>query len=69
MVLENLTPAVKVTAPANFRPGIEFDGTEGTATTEGMTAQPNFDDFLLERGYSPAEYEIIGNPSTSQWQR
>jgi len=69
MVLENLTPAVKVTAPANFRPGIEFDGTEGTATTEGMTAQPNFDDFLLERGYSPAEYEIIGNPRTSQWQR
>jgi hypothetical protein len=68
-MLENLTPAVKVTAPANFRPGIEFDGTEGTATTEGMTAQPNFDDFLLERGYSPAEYEIIGNPRTSQWQR
>jgi hypothetical protein len=68
-MLENLTPAVKVTAPANFRPGIEFDGTEGTATTEGMTSQPNFDDFLLERGYSPAEYEIIGNPRTSQWQR
>jgi hypothetical protein len=68
-MLENLTPAVKVTAPANFRPGIEFDGTEGTATTEGMASQPNFDDFLLERGYSPAEYEIIGNPRTSQWQR
>jgi len=68
-MLDNLEPAVKVTAPANFRPGIEFDGTEGTATTEGMTAQPNFDDFLLERGYSPAEYEIIGNPRTSQWQR
>lgn len=68
-MLENLQPAPKVTAPANFRPGLEFDGVEGTATTEGLTEQPNFDDFLAARGYDPAEYEIVGNPRTSQWQR
>jgi len=68
-MLDNLEPAPKITAPANFRPGIEFDGTEGTATTEGVTNQPNFDDFLRERGYPPEEYEIIGTPRTSQWQR
>jgi hypothetical protein len=68
-MLENLTPAPRVTAPANFRPGVEFDGNEGTATTEGVLEQPNFDDFLRDRGYSPDEYEIVGNPRTSQWQR
>lgn len=68
-MLENLTPASKVTAPPSFRPGVEFDGTEGTATTEGLLGQPNFDDFLRERGYPPEEYEIVGTPRTSQWQR
>lgn len=68
-MLENLNPAPRVTAPANFRPGVEFDGNEGTATTEGVLEQPNFDDFLRDRGYSPDEYEIVGNPRTSQWQR
>lgn len=69
-MLENLEPAAKITAPSAFRPGVEFDGTEGTATTEGMVGKPNFDDFLKERGYSPEEYEVIGNSvRTSQWQR
>lgn len=68
-MLDNLEPAPKVTAPPNFRPGIEFDGSEGTATTEGIQGQPNFDDFLRERGYPPEEYEIVGSPRTSQWQR
>lgn len=67
--LDNLRPAAKVTTPQNFRPGVEFDGTQGTATTEGLEGQPNFDDFLRERGYPPEEYEIIGTPRTSQWQR
>jgi len=68
-MLENLEPTPKITAPKDFRPGVVFDGNEGTATTEGMTEQPNFDDFLLDRGYSPDEYEIVGTPRTSQWQR
>ena len=68
-MLENLEPAKKITAPKDFRPGVVFDGNEGTATTEGMTEQPNFDDFLLERGYPPEEYEVVGNTvRTSQWQ-
>lgn len=69
-MLENLKPAPKVVVPADLRPGVEFDGTTGIATTEGLTNQPNFDDFLRERGYDPAEYEVVGNTvRTSQWQR
>jgi hypothetical protein len=68
-MLENLEPAKGIKAPKDFRPGVQFDGNEGTATTEGMAEQPNFDDFLLERGYPPEEYEIIGTPRTSQWQQ
>lgn len=68
-MFEDLEPAKKIDAPQNFRPAVEFDGTEGTATTEGLLAQPNFEDFLSERGYSPDEYEIVGAPRTSQWQR
>lgn len=70
MMLENLNPAPKIPVNKEFRPGVEFDGTIGTATTEGLPEQPNFDDFLLERGYSPEEYEVVGNTvRTSQWQR
>ena len=68
-MLDDLQPAKKVEAPAGFRPAIEFDGNEGVATTEGLPAAPNFDEFLAERGYSPEEYEIVGTPRTSQWQR
>jgi hypothetical protein len=68
-MLEELQPARKIEAPRDFRPAIEFDGNEGTATTEGLLEAPNFNDFLLDRGYSPDEYEIVGSPRTSQWQR
>jgi len=67
--LENLEPATKVTAPANFRPGVEFDGTEGTATTPGYSEAPNFDEFLTDAGFDPNEIEIVGTPRTSRWQR
>jgi hypothetical protein len=68
-MLEELEPARKVHAPKDFRPGLEFDGNQGTATTEGLPEAPNFDEFLEERGYSADEYEIVGTPRTSQWQR
>jgi hypothetical protein len=68
-MLEDLEPAKKIDAPRDFRPAVEFDGTEGTATTEGVLEQPNFADFLEARGYSSDEYEIVGAPRTSQWQR
>jgi hypothetical protein len=68
-MLDDLQPAKKIDAPAGFRPAIEFDGNEGTATTDGLLDAPNFDEFLAERGYSPNEYEVVGTPRTSQWQR
>ena len=68
-MLENLQAAAKVVAPSNFRPGIEFDGSEGTATTPGYLEAPNFDQFLIEAGFSPDEIEIVGTPRTSRWQR
>lgn len=68
-MLENLQPAEKVTAPSNFRPGVEFDGTEGTATTPGFLEQPNFDEFLTDAGFNSDEIEIVGTPRTSRWQR
>jgi len=68
-VLEDLQPAVKVEAPQGWRPAIEFDGNQGEATTQGSESPPDFDEFLRERGYDPAEYEVIGNSvRTSQWQ-
>lgn len=69
-MLENLEPAAKVTVPANFRPGIEFDGTEGTATTPGYDREPeNFDEFLLSAGMNPDEIDVIPPIRTSRWQQ
>lgn len=64
------TPAVLVQAPSDFRPGIEFDGTTGTATTPGYDREPeNFDEFLIDAGLDPATIEVIPPVRTSRWQR
>lgn len=68
-MLEGLEPAVKITPPKNFKPGVEFDGLNGTAITPGLAEQPNFDEYLIEAGFNPEEIEIVGNPRTSRWQR
>lgn len=69
-MLENLTPAPKVTAQPNFRPGIEFDGTQGTATTPGYSKEPeNFDEFLISAGFDPETIEVIPPIRTSRWQQ
>ena len=48
-MLENLEPAPKITAQPNVRPGIEFDGSLGTATTPGYTKEPeNFDELSVQ---------------------
>jgi hypothetical protein len=68
--LNNIQPAPKIEAPAGWRPAVEFDGEQGTATTTGLAGSPNFDDFLREVGYDPEHYEVIGNSvRTSKWQR
>jgi hypothetical protein len=69
-MLDNLQPAPKVTAPPKFRPGVEFDGTEGTATTPGYENEPaNFDEFLLSAGLDPEGIEVIPPIRTSRWQQ
>lgn len=68
-MLENLTPAVKITPLPWVKPGVEFDGLEGEATTPGYESQPeNFNEFLIEAGYDPDEIEVIGPVRTSKWQ-
>jgi hypothetical protein len=69
-MLENLQPAPKVTAPPTYRPGIEFDGNEGTATTPGYEQEPaNFDEFLISAGLDPEGIEVIPPIRTSRWQQ
>ena len=67
-MLEDLQPAVKVEAPQGWRPAIEFDGTNGEATTPGLENKPNFDEFLADAGFDINEIEIVGTPRTSRWQ-
>jgi hypothetical protein len=59
-MLENLEPAPKP-EPAPFgTPAVEFDGSEGTATTRGLPQGADFKEFLIEAGYDPEQYEVIG---------
>jgi hypothetical protein len=70
-MLENLSPAGKIEAPKDFRPALEFDGEQGVATLPAVPngEAPNFEQFLLDQGFDPAEYEIVGAPRTSRWQK
>lgn len=69
-MLENLKPADKVPAPPKHRPGVEFDGSEGTATTPGYESEPeNFDDFLRDAGLDPEGIDVIPPVRTSRWQQ
>jgi hypothetical protein len=68
-VLENLKPAPRIDATPLGPVAVEFDGSEGTATTNGLADGVDFLDFLEEAGYSPEKYEVVGNPRTSRWQR
>jgi hypothetical protein len=69
-VLDDLTPAPKITAPKDWKPAIEFDGTNGEATLPALAddQKPDFDQFLIEAGFDPALIEIVGEPRTSRWQ-
>ena len=70
-MLENLKPARINEAPKDFRPALEFDGEIGLATMPAIPAgsTPDFESFLREQGFDPTEYEIVGAPRTSRWQK
>lgn len=68
-MLENLKPAPKLTAPKDWRPGIEFDGLNGEATTAFAEQPASFEQLLTEAGLDPAEYQIVGTPRISKWQQ
>lgn len=68
-MLEDLTPA-PINQPSPLGAvSVEFDGVEGVATTPGLPDGADFREFLIDAGYSPDEYEVVGNPRTSRWQR
>ena len=71
LMLENLKPAQRIEAPKDWRPAVEFDGEQGSATLPAVPngEVPDFDEFLLDQGFDPKEYEIVGAPRTSRWQK
>jgi hypothetical protein len=68
-LLENLEPAKKVEPTPFGKPGVIFDGNQGTATTPYLKTGKDWSAWLIEAGYDPAHYEVIGNPRTSKWQQ
>ena len=69
-MLENLEPTPRITAPKDWRPAVEFDGTNGQATTPPTTGnQPDFTQFLIDQGFDPERVEIYGPVRTSRWQQ
>jgi hypothetical protein len=64
LLLENLNPAKRIEAPKGFRPAIEFDGDLGVATLQAVPGNevPKFDDFLIDQGFDPELYEVVGSP-------
>lgn len=69
-MLENLTPATKIQSKSKYKPGIEFDGSDGTAVTPGYDSEPeNFDEFLIDAGLDPDSIDVIPPVRTSRWQQ
>lgn len=69
-MLENLTPAEKITSHPSIRVGVEFDGSEGWGQTPGLTSEPeSFDEFLRDAGIDPEGIEVIPPVRTSRWQQ
>jgi hypothetical protein len=66
-VLENLTPAPKQTVTPLGAVAVEFDGTQGTATTPGMPEGADFTQFLIDAGagnFVPGQTTL--KPSTAK---
>lgn len=68
-MLEKLTAAApKIDLPNGVRPGVEFDGFEGTAQTAPMQDGADFKQYLAEAGFDLDKIEIVGPPRVSRWQ-
>jgi hypothetical protein len=69
-MLDDLQPTTKIKPPSGFEPALEFDGSVGEATLPALSddEKPDFEQFLIEAGFDPEQYEIVGVPRTSRWQ-
>ena len=68
-MLDDLSAAPRIQNTPFGAVSIEFDGSQGTATTPGLPEGADFKQFLIDAGYSPDEYEVVGTPRTSRWQQ
>ncbi len=68
-MLDNLKPTVSTKLPKDWRPGVEFDGLNGEATTPYSATPASFEELIEAAGIDPAEYEVVGNPRISKWQQ
>lgn len=69
-MLDNLRPAPRIQQNSKYKPGVEFDGNEGSAVTPGYESEPeNFDAFLIDAGLDPDGIEVIPPVRTSRWQQ
>ncbi len=69
-MLDNLRPAPRIQQHSKYKPGVEFDGNEGSAVTPGYESEPeNFDAFLVDAGLDPDGIEVIPPVRTSRWQQ
>lgn len=69
-MLENLRPAPRIQQHSKYKPGVEFDGNEGSAVTPGYESEPeNFDAFLVDAGLDPDGIDVIPPVRTSRWQQ
>ena len=60
LLLENLGPAPKVETPIGWKPAVEFNGTEGEATTQGYLPEekPDFNKFLEDNKIKLAQLAV-----------
>lgn len=68
-MLENLQPASKIEPSPFGASNVVFDGLVGEAVTPGLISGQDFTDYLRDAGFDPDEFEIVGTPRTSRWQR
>ena len=68
-MLENLKVAPVVTQSPLGPASVEFDGSQGVATTNGVSGEADFNAFLADAGFDPELYEVVGTPRTSRWQK